>query len=54
MQGYPNKKWVIFNNSVIDLTDLVHPGGQFIWEECQGREVARFIYGAFGLESTTM
>lgn len=34
MKEYPNKKWVIFNNSVIDVSELIHPGGQSIWEEC--------------------
>jgi hypothetical protein len=27
MKEYPNKKWFIFNNSVIDVSDLIHPGG---------------------------
>lgn len=28
----PNKKWVIFNNNIVSLENLVHPGGNFIWQ----------------------
>lgn len=49
---FKDLKWVIFNNDVIDITKLTHPGGQFIWEDVAGREISRFIYGAYGLETT--
>ncbi|CAD8106849.1 unnamed protein product [Paramecium primaurelia] len=47
---YNNKMWFIFNNSIVDLTGFVHPGGQYIWEKTKGREISRFIYGGQSLE----
>jgi len=49
---FNTKTWVLLNNSIINLTGLVHPGGQFIWQAVKGREVSRFIYGAYGLENS--
>lgn len=43
---------MLFNNQIVDLTGLTHPGGQYIWNEVYGREVSRFIYGAYGLETS--
>ena len=34
------------------MTGFLHPGGDFIIDECVGREVGRFLYGAYGLESS--
>jgi hypothetical protein len=39
---------------VIDLSSLVHPGGNFIWREVRGREISRFMYGAYGLEKSSI
>lgn len=50
----PKIKWVIVDNSVYDLSEFVHPGGNFIIQNCIGREVGRFFYGAYGLESTNL
>ncbi|CAD8152680.1 unnamed protein product [Paramecium octaurelia] len=50
---FQNKFWVIFNNEIIDLTEFVHPGGQYIWKKVKGREISRFIYGGCGLEDDT-
>ncbi|CAD8152660.1 unnamed protein product [Paramecium octaurelia] len=47
---YSNKMWFIFNNSIVDLTGFVHPGGQYFWEKTKGREISRFIYGGQSLE----
>ena len=49
---YPLIKWVLFQNSVYDLTNFVHPGGDFLIEQCIGRDVTRFLIGAYSLEST--
>ena len=49
---YSNKKYVIFNNQIVDLSNLIHPGGQFIWDQVNGREISRYIFGAYGLESS--
>jgi hypothetical protein len=44
----------LFNNSVVDLSGMTHPGGEAIWRAVQGREISRFIYGAYAIESTPM
>ena len=44
---------MIFNNEIIDLTEFVHPGGQYIWNKVKGREISRFLYGGCGLEDET-
>jgi hypothetical protein len=41
---------MIFQSKVYDLGSYIHPGGQFIFEECRWREVSRFLHGAVGLE----
>lgn len=46
--------WVIVNSEVYDLSNYIHPGGNFIIQNVIGREVSRFFYGAYGLESTTI
>lgn len=49
-----SKLWCIFNNSIIDLQNQIHPGGQYIWKAIQGREVSRYIFGAYSLEGTSV
>ena len=44
----------MLNNKVYDITGLQHPGGNFIHESVKGREIARFFFGAYGLEFTTL
>ncbi|EAS06749.3 DOMON domain protein (macronuclear) [Tetrahymena thermophila SB210] len=46
----PNLKWVIYNQGIYDISDLVHPGGQFIIKEVIGKEVGRYMLGALPLE----
>lgn len=48
---FPNLKFVIFNNSVYDITDFRHPGGDFLLSQVTGREIGRFLYGIYNLES---
>ena len=36
MGEHPNLNWVLFNNDVYDITNLNHPGGQFILEAVKG------------------
>lgn len=50
-----NKKYsgriiLIYLNKVFDLSGFIHPGGQFLFEECRWREVSRFLLGGVGLE----
>lgn len=33
---------------------MYHPGGNFITKRMKGREIGRFMYGAFGLETSNM
>lgn len=47
---YPGRNIMIFQSKVYDLGSYIHPGGQFIFEECRWREVSRFLHGAVGLE----
>lgn len=47
----PHLKWVILDNNVYDLGNFFHPGGNFIIEAARGREVGRFLYGSYGIES---
>ncbi|EAS06748.2 DOMON domain protein (macronuclear) [Tetrahymena thermophila SB210] len=46
----PNLKWVIYNQGVYDISNFVHPGGQFIINEIIGKEIGRYMIGAFPLE----
>jgi len=54
MQKLKNMKWVILGNSIFDLTDWIHPGGNFIIQDCVGKEVGRYFYGNFALEGSRM
>jgi hypothetical protein len=54
VQAYPNTRWVIYGNRVYDVTNWIHPGGNFILGQVTGREISRFLHGAYGLESTNM
>ncbi len=53
IQAFPKIKWVQLGNGIYDLTDWVHPGGNFIIEACIGREVGRYFYGNYSLEGTS-
>ncbi|KAL4435821.1 hypothetical protein ABPG74_015789 [Tetrahymena malaccensis] len=46
----PNLKWVIYNQGVYDISEFVHPGGQFIIKEVIGKEIGRYMLGALPLE----
>jgi len=52
IKNFPQIKWVILGNSVYDLTNWIHPGGNFIIQACVGREVGRYFYGGHALEGT--
>lgn len=47
---YPGLKWVMFGNKVYDITGLDHPGGQYIWEKLNARDIARFFAGNYRFE----
>jgi len=64
----PKLKWCLLSNSLYDLKNFDHPGGNFIIEEIYGifltftvyftkkigREIGRFYFGAFALENMNM
>ena len=54
LADFPKIKWVQLGNGVYDLSNWVHPGGNFIIEACIGREVGRYFYGNYALEGTTI
>jgi cytochrome b involved in lipid metabolism len=51
LDEFTNFKFVIFNNSVYDISDFRHPGGDFLLSQVLGREIGRFLYGIYNLES---
>ncbi|EAR87476.1 cytochrome b5-like heme/steroid-binding domain protein (macronuclear) [Tetrahymena thermophila SB210] len=51
---YDKTLLVIFDNGIYDIKNMYHPGGNFIIKKMKGREIGRFMYGAFGLETSNM
>ena len=47
---YPDFKWCIYKNSLYDITDFKHPGGQYLMHRIYGRDVSRFLTGSYHLE----
>ena len=43
-EKYPDRLIIMFLNRIYDLTDFVHPGGQYIWTNSRWRETSRYIY----------
>lgn len=43
-------KWSILDNKVFEIKNFTHPGGNFIFDYIHGREIGRFMYGAYGIE----
>lgn len=50
----PGVRYVLYNDGVYDISHISHPGGRFIFERINGREVSRFLFGAYPLECTNM
>ncbi|CAK64487.1 unnamed protein product (macronuclear) [Paramecium tetraurelia] len=46
-----SKLWCIYKNQVVDLSQMIHPGGNYIWKLIQGQDVTRYILGAYTLDS---
>ncbi|EAR94463.2 cytochrome b5-like heme/steroid-binding domain protein (macronuclear) [Tetrahymena thermophila SB210] len=51
---YPNILYVVHENSVYDITEIQHPGGQFILKHIKGKEISRYFNGGYAYEGTTM
>lgn len=48
----PKAKYCIYGNKVCDISNLTHPGGNYITEACIGREVDCYLFGGYALETT--
>ena len=50
------RNWAIYNNYVLDLTRIIghHPGGSFVLRKNIGRDIGKFIYGAYSVEPSRM
>ena len=51
---FPLVNWVFYHNSIYDLTKFFHPGGEFLIEQCKGRDVSRFLVGAYAIETSKL
>ncbi|CAD8208926.1 unnamed protein product [Paramecium octaurelia] len=45
-----SKLWCIYKNQVVDLSQMIHPGGNYIWKLIQGQDVTRYVLGAYTLD----
>ena len=43
-------KWCLEGNSVYDVTDFFHPGGNYLITKTVGRQIGQFFYGGHSLE----
>lgn len=50
IEEHPDVKWFFFGNFIIDLSNWIHPGGNYILSAIVGREVTPFLNGAYTLE----
>ena len=41
-------------NSVYDVTNFMHPGGMPVIDQVVGREIGRFMYGGYSIETLDM
>lgn len=51
---YPDVKYALFKNELVDLSGITHPGGQYILERVVGEEISRYIFGAYNIEDTAI
>lgn len=47
---YPDLKWVMLGNRIYDITGLIHPGGQYVWDKLNRRDISRFFAGNYRFE----
>ena len=46
----PRIRWILLGNRVYDVSNLNHPGGDFLIQNCIGKEISRYFFGAHSLE----
>ncbi|KAL4511865.1 hypothetical protein ABPG72_012710 [Tetrahymena utriculariae] len=51
---FPNILYVVHENSVYDISEIQHPGGQFILKYIKGKEISRYFNGGYSYEGITM
>jgi cytochrome b involved in lipid metabolism len=44
----------MYKYKVYDVTNFLHPGGNYIIEKVLGEEISRYIHGSYGLENTLL
>lgn len=49
----PKARYVIAHNNVYSIKDIIHPGGNYIIRQVNGREIDCFLFGGYALETTT-
>ncbi|CAK92366.1 unnamed protein product (macronuclear) [Paramecium tetraurelia] len=49
MEVQSDKLWCIFHNQIIDLSQMIHPGGNYIWKLIQGQDITKYVLGAYPL-----
>ncbi|CAD8124193.1 unnamed protein product [Paramecium sonneborni] len=54
IQKLSNKLWCIYKNNIVDLSQMIHPGGNYIWKLIQGQDVTRYILGAYTLDTLSI
>ncbi|CAD8105493.1 unnamed protein product [Paramecium primaurelia] len=49
-----DKLWCIYHNQIIDLSQMVHPGGNYIWNLIQGQDITKYVLGAYPVPQLTL
>ncbi|CAD8204518.1 unnamed protein product [Paramecium pentaurelia] len=49
-----DKLWCIYHNQIIDLSQMVHPGGNYIWKLIQGQDITKYVLGAYPIFQLTL
>lgn len=45
-----NFHWVIYEGKAYDMSEILHPGGNYMISYMSGRDVECYFYGGFSLE----
>ena len=47
---FPDIRWVFIEDKIFDVNSLDHPGGRFMWNAINAREISRYFFGAQSYE----
>lgn len=53
-EQFPDVLYIVYENSVFDISEIQHPGGQFILKHIKGKEISRYFNGGYSCEQTSM